>query len=864
MNRRKLLAVALLLAWAAYLMARALPSWIPDFTAMASLARSFSKINSPEAGLVYMLIHHSEMLSKAALLHLVLLFSGFPVARWIAPGATEGCAGRASLAPGARRDLLVAWGLGFGATSLVTLGWGLTGLWYPGPVLVSTILLALPAAVATGAVRRPADAIRSWRAAFPAWREIPLTAYAGAAAVLILSALAIAPDTSWDSVVYHLRVPAFFVSEHRAFYIPTHHFTAFPLAAEMLYGWLMLCGGLERMGGGETAKLIHLSCAVICALGARRIALRLLAVPDGERDLSSHGWLAFTLVLAGQFAGTIAVRAYNDFVPGALTGIALSVLVARGSGSRVIAGALIGVGLSAKYTAVIALACLAPLWFGLRVLPYAAVVVPLVPWLIKNGLFTGNPAAPFLASVFPSGGPESEFQLKSYAASVGEMSFSPAMLVRSASYLLGGLGDESITELLAILLVPALLLPAFLASGPGGNSWLGSFRSLRMSMEQKLVLFLVGFTVLWMMLAPDMRFYSSGLAVFAALAATGYGRVEEAFGRRLRPALLVLLALNLLRLPMVHMRLFDPLPFTFGRETMWDHVSRSMYPAPHYGRMVWWANRDLPENARFLVVIDIKAHYLWRRSYHDFQYVRPGLFLRWMRAGGTMEGFLKKLRQEGVTHIFVIRQRTRDVGNHYAWRGGELAMAAEFFASHTDAVAKTDLIEVLKVSRTPHPRRSLEGYDWILFTHPENLLIAGRDAEALPLLEETARRVPWLKGVKAFLGIVYGRANRPAEAIRMLLGSVQEGGPNAGHSAFVLGQLMRIKGDKKGAERWWREALRINPDHAEAHYNLAALLYERGNRREALAEVDAAVRLAPDNAEYAKARAEIARTQGPP
>jgi tetratricopeptide (TPR) repeat protein len=853
MNDRKPLTVALLLAWTAFLLARALPAWIPDLTVIGGLVRSFFKVESDNAGLVYMLIHHSEMTGKAALLHLVLLLSGIPAVRWIAPKAA--------------RDRLVAWGLGFGVASLAILGWGLAGLWYPGPVLITLVLLALPEGFRNKSLRRPVSAVREWRAVLPSWRDIPLTAYAGATAVLILSLLAIAPDTSWDSVVYHLRVPAFFVGEHRIFYIPTHHFTAFPLAAEMLYGALMLFGGLERMGGGESAKLIHLSCAVICALGARRIALRLLSVPWGDRDLSPHGWLAFTLVLVGQFAGSIAVRAYNDFVPGALIGIALAILVSGASldaRSRILAGALVGVALSAKYTAVIALACLGPLWFGFRVLPYAAVAVPLVPWLVKNGLFTGNPAAPFLSSIFPSGGPESAFQLKSYAASVGEMSFSPALLVRSASCMLGGAGDDSITELLAILLVPALLLTGYLAPGPTGDSWLESFRALRWSVEQKLVLFLAGFTFLWMVLAPDLRFYSSGLAVFAALAATGYGRAEEAFGRRLRPALLVLLALNLFRLPMVHVRLFDPLPFTFGRETVWDDISRSMYPAPHYGRIAWWANRDLPENARLLLVIDIKAHYLWRRSYHDFQYVRPGLLLRWMRAGGTMDGFLKKLRQEGVTHIFVIRQRTRDVGNHYAWRGGELAMAADFFASHTDAVAKTDLVEVLKVSRTPHPRRSLDGYDWILFTHPENLLIEGKDSEALPLLEETLLRAPWLKGVKAFLGIAYGRSNRTTEAIRVLSEAVKEGGPNAGHSAYVLGQMMRIKGDKKSAERWWREALRIKPDHAEARYNLAGILYERGARKEALAEIDAAVRLAPDNSEYAKARAEIARTQGVP
>jgi tetratricopeptide (TPR) repeat protein len=426
------------------------------------------------------------------------------------------------------------------------------------------------------------------------------------------------------------------------------------------------------------------------------------------------------------------------------------------------------------------------------------------------------------------------------------MSFSPASLGRSAVLLLGGRGDDSLTELLGVLVVPAFLLPGFGA------------------LDGRLGLFLAGFTALWMVISPDLRFFSSGFSVYAALAAAGYARAERAFGLRLKPVLIALLALNLVRMPIVHLRLFDPLPFTFGRETAWDNISRAMYPAPHYGRMVWWANRDLPENARLLVVIDIKAHYLWRRVYHDFQYVQPGLFLRWMRAAGSIPGFMKKLEQEGITHVLVVRQRTRGVGSHYAWRGGELAMAAEFFASHTLPVAKSEWVEVLKVERPPQPRRPLDGYEWILFTYPENELIVEHDAAILPMLEETARRAPWLKGVKGYLGIAYGRANRPAEAAAMLREAVREGGPTAAHSAFVLGQVMRMKGDVKAAELWWRTALRLDPNHADAHYNLAGVLYERGARREALTEAAAAAKLAPDKAEYAKARAEIARSLGAP
>ncbi len=808
-------------AWIAYALADAAPSWLPGWAVIVELLRRLGKPVTEGAGVGYAIRHHLETCGATALLFLILISCGMPVGRWVAPRASA--------------DPLRRWGLGFGAVSLLTLGWGLTGLMFRGPVLGSAFGLA---AVSLWTGTAPARRRAGWSAFWPESPVIRGLVLACAAALVVMVPVSLHPDSSWDAVVYHLRVPSWFVAEHRIFHVPTHHFTAFPLATEMLTAWLMLTGDLDRTGGGGSARLFHLACAVVAALCARRLSAR----AAGE----TAGWLAATVVLVSPLTGTIGIRAYNDFVQAAFAGLAADLWLAGGLGTGGLAGLLLGVALTAKFTAAIPLAALALLWFRGGPVPYLAAGVTFLPWAAKSWLLTGNPAAPFLGGVFPSAGPETAFQLGAYAASVTGMSFHPVAALTALGRLLRGGAGDRLTELVGIGLTASLVL-----------------RRGFTAVERRLGMLAGLLTLGWALLTPDIRFATPILPAVAAVAGIGLARLVA-----VRPAafaLVALLPLNLVRLPMEHIRLFDPLPFAFGRETAWDQAARSLFPAPYYGALAAWANASLPPHARLLVMVDIKAHYIWRRTYHDFQYIQPGLFLRWLReARGNPAALRRKLREEGVTHLLVVRQRTRDVGNHYAWQGEELAAAAEFLAAWTRPVVTAGESGVLAVLPRPGPRRSLDGYEWMLLTHPENLLIWNRDAEARPLLEATLRRAPWLKGVRALLGMTLARQEEYPDAERMLRAAVREGGPQGPKAAFILGQVLHYRGRKEEAMQAWRTAIRLNPGYAEARYNLGVTLWDGGRRREAFTEMTEAARLDPGNTGYAAARARYAATLGAP
>lgn len=69
-------------------------------------------------------------------------------------------------------------------------------------------------------------------------------------------------------------------------------------------------------------------------------------------------------------------------------------------------------------------------------------------------------------------------------------------------------------------------------------------------------------------------------------------------------------------------------------------------------------------------------------------------------------------------------------------------------------------------------------------------------------------------------------------------------------------ELRAVPGEEAAALAHFREAVRIRPDSAEFHYNLAAACFKVGRADEAVAQLEIAVKLKPD---YAEARAKLAQ-----
>ena len=239
--------------------------------------------------------------------------------------------------------------------------------------------------------------------------------------------LTLAPPTGndYDSLVYHLAVPAQYLREGRIIELRFDHHAYFPFALEMLFG-----AGLAWRGA-IFAKLFHwlmlpLCAALLVALGAR----------FGQRKA---GFLAAALFVSMPLALVEASTAYVDlgftaFVLGAvwcfLEGRENPQLALWRNGFFW-SGVFCGFALGTKYFGGLITIFLG-FWLlveALRARRFASVwrfALPVcvlgLPWYLRNEIWVGNPVFPFAYEVFGGQGWTLEMA-RAYAADQAQFGF---------------------------------------------------------------------------------------------------------------------------------------------------------------------------------------------------------------------------------------------------------------------------------------------------------------------------------------------------------------------------------------------------------------------------------------------------------
>lgn len=211
---------------------------------------------------------------------------------------------------------------------------------------------------------------------------------------------AFVPTWGWDALTYHLALPERWLWTGRIWFSPLSLFSAFPLDGEMLYTLAL------PLGGAALCKLVDLQFGVLALIAvaalARRhspravlfalalpladplfhwelgvvytdLALALLALLAVEALIAWDGGDARAIRRAALFAGACAGLRY----PGVVVPLALAAVALAGARRHGLGRALVAVA-----------------WLG------GGALALLLPWLVRNAVFTGNPFAPALQRWF--------------------------------------------------------------------------------------------------------------------------------------------------------------------------------------------------------------------------------------------------------------------------------------------------------------------------------------------------------------------------------------------------------------------------------------------------------------------------------
>jgi len=229
---------------------------------------------------------------------------------------------------------------------------------------------------------------------------------------------AFGPDFGWDALTYHLAFPERYLFENGISMTPFSHLSGYIAGTEMLYALALF------LDGPSLAVLIHrefgaLTLVALWQLGSvssRRAAilapLFLIADPLFQLEL---GWAYSDLSLG--FYSTLAAIAFCAFIQ-ERDGPNLNGRPDENGRNLVYAGIACGMCCATRYLgagvviALCAVAWLPPRHTRVRENLRACLAVAglsalvMLPWMVRNAVFTGNPITPLFQSLFYAPGNE--------------------------------------------------------------------------------------------------------------------------------------------------------------------------------------------------------------------------------------------------------------------------------------------------------------------------------------------------------------------------------------------------------------------------------------------------------------------------
>jgi hypothetical protein len=525
---------------------------------------------------------------------------------------------------------------------------GLVG-WLSAPVLLALFLIG--AYVSRRELRDlPILITQSGSTVWAVSNRLTLVIFGGVAAWMMIRALS--PSLDWDSLMYHLRVPVQFW-EHGRIYLPEDNLhAAFVQLIHMLYIPLLACGS------SASPALVNVFFALLLGLSVFTFCLRFFGSDVANISLSVL-WGSTILLMVAVTPRVDVSLAFYTFLSHYLLILALTEKTC--GFPFLFSGLLLGVAFGVKYQALAYLVALSPLvgWVAFSASEKLTTVVRslsnyglialamMVPWLVKNWLLLDAPLYPFLAS------PQLESWLTAFYPDLQVPRTIHPELLKALSHV------RQAFNLFDLFFAPRRLT----VEGEGVfhlmNPLLLSFFVwpflLRKAVVRWLLIPGLGylFCILFVNPYTNLRYLIPALIPLTLVTTCGIAGIVHRF-LPIRVAKLLLFLLIILSLaPSVFvMSLWSSqsltVPYSFGAVSQQEYLQHNDFPASPHALMdvVFYANRQLPQESRILLLLEARGYYFERPVLQD------NVLTNWSFLAARGEA-LECLRAAKISHVLV-------------------------------------------------------------------------------------------------------------------------------------------------------------------------------------------------------------------
>ncbi len=467
---------------------------------------------------------------------------------------------------------------------------------------------------------------------------------------LMIFFFCLTPEIFYDALHYHLAVPNLYRIAQRVYPMPNLMHSNFVQMPQLAYGWAI------TLGNALSAKLLHSAMGLLLALAYVSFGRRFLSAGSGV--LSGLIFFSAPFVVMSTTSASVDVAA-SFYVFASAYALLLAFDVLPRPGMYFCAGILSGLAASCKPTLlpIPIVAALLIVWKERRHpqdtvkgVPLCAVFVAgallaVFPWLLRQWVWYRNPVYPF-GAVQGWGSPALDPVLwKTFIVEAGSRDWAKTFqsLGTTLRFLfhpwlltMEGISNTNFIGPLYLMLLPVLFR----------HPW-----NARAGSCYKFLFF--GLWVVWLTTGSVLRFFLPGLALLSPLLAEGFVHQDKSKGMLLTRLLVATCIAVNIGLGFQRLMAKEGWKVVLGLVSESTYLSSNhlSYGYPPYAGILWM-NAHLPKGSKILFLDEARTypteHLVMANSYLD-----PRPIEQWTREALDAQDLTNRLREQGLTHIFV-------------------------------------------------------------------------------------------------------------------------------------------------------------------------------------------------------------------